>query len=84
MIDRWTLVHYLAWFAPGATYKWLGVPLLLGLLITLAGALIWEVFEAYAENKDWVSGDEDWKNRWVSDPVVSLLGAVTGYLWVAW
>ena len=83
MIDRWTLVHFLFWFVIGANYVWLKVPLPWAIGGTVAGAYAWEVVELLLERRGWVSGNEPARNRWISDPAVSLLGAACGALWRA-
>ncbi len=82
MIDRWTLVHFAFWFVAGANFEWHRVPITWAVGIVLVGALLWEVAESWLERKGLVSGSEVWQNRWISDPLISFVGAGAGYWWV--
>lgn len=82
MLDRWTLVHFAFWFVIGANYVWHSIPILLAVAITLIGAYLWEVIELLLERYNVVSGSETNVNRWISDPLISLIGAAAGALWI--
>lgn len=81
--DVWSLVHLSFWFFVGSNI-WAftnrhaheeGVrTLLIGL--SVLGALLWEVFERYAEEEwpnVWLS-PESWWNAWVSDLLTCVVG----------
>ena len=82
MLDRWTLVHGAFWFVIGANIAWLSIPLVWGAVIVLGGAYTWEVIEMTLERHNLVGGSETPLNRWLSDPLVSVIGAILGFLWV--
>ena len=83
MLDRWTLIHFAFWLVIGANIHWLSIPIWLGAVIVIGGAYAWEVIEMYMEKYEFVSGKESSKNRWISDPLISVIGAVAGFLWVS-
>lgn len=81
VLDRWSLVHFTFWFsvAPGL--------LLIGLtsnwrwIVVLAGIVTWELLEIGLEQSGRLAA-ETWINRWVSDPCVSVFGALVGAWWI--
>jgi hypothetical protein len=86
-IDVWTLVHFAFWFVMGADWesirerRMLPALWVVSLAGVLAGAYIWEIVEQfYIEPAGMAKYPEGWINRWVSDPVVGVLGFVLGVL----
>lgn len=83
--DTWSICHVCFWLVYGynfvATclkYKW-AAPLWLGVLLALIGAYAWECFEGFVlEPRGWVMFQEVWFNRWVSDPLMAVIGALVG------
>ena len=82
-LDVWAIVHFCFWVFAGSCLWGLktGRPILLaGCLVV---ALLWEVFEKYAE-KQWPTkwlNPESWWNSWVSDPLMCVLGCL--FIWYA-
>lgn len=87
-IDVWTIPHLAFWtfigscIWPFAKDKDFGFRLI-ALSLCLFWALMWEVFEKYAEGH-WPSlwlNPESWFNSWVSDPLTTVVG-VMGMMWL--
>jgi len=78
-LDRWTLVHLALWFVVGANMQALGVPQLWRWPIILVGAYVWEIIESLLEeHTKLVMVQESPINRWVSDPLMGILGGSLG------
>jgi len=78
-IDRWTLVHLAFWFVIGANMEDLQVPHWLRWPLIIVGALAWEVIEQGLEKyTSVVSEAESCLNRWISDPIMGILGGAAG------
>lgn len=83
--DVWSVVHFAFWLVVGAnveTFHQLGkLGLGLGLLLGMTHAFFWEVIERYIEIKYpvVVKFHEAWWNRWISDPLMCLLGMAAGF-----
>lgn len=83
--DTWSICHVCFWLVYGYNfvavclkYKWT-VSLELGVLLALVCAYVWECFEGfYLEPRGWVMFQEIWFNRWVSDPLMAIIGAMIG------
>ena len=82
LVDRWTLIHFAFWTVIGANITWHSIPFWIGALIVVGGAYAWEVLEAFLERKGLVTGSENPLNRWISDPAISVIGALFGAWWV--
>lgn len=78
--DKWSLVHAMTGFIIGMSTSWLIAPIP-WLIILIAGVLSvgWEILEIHIEK--W-RGDEPehWINRWITDHVCVVGGAVLGWL----
>lgn len=82
LVDRWTLVHFAFWFVIGAGFTLfrIDVPWVQwGIVAT--GIVSWELAEWFMEQKDLINSAEPLANRWISDPVISLVGAAVGMRW---
>lgn len=80
-LDSWTLVHLAFWFMVGANMEQLGWPQWLRWLLIFVGAYLWEVFEAWMDERTMIQmTHESWVNRWVSDPIMAFVGAFFGML----
>lgn len=78
-IDRWTLVHIAFWFVVGANLQALGVEYMWRWPIILIGAYLWEIIELLLEEyTNLVAVPESAINRWVSDPLMSVIGGTAG------
>jgi len=87
-VDLWTICHLCFWVVIG--FNWGALALKnkalhswwLPYLCALAGAFLWEVFEGQVlERLGVVRYPEVWFNRWLSDPLVALVGVGLG-LWL--
>lgn len=88
--DTWTIIHLCFWMVVGGVWdsvrsarfwpnRWGAV-----LTVTLTLALAWECFEKwYAEPHGWVEHPEVWFNRWLSDPLVGLIGVTLGIILIS-
>ena len=78
-LDRWTLVHLAFWFVIGANMQSIGIAQILRWPIILIGAYGWEVIETALEKyTSLVASPESHINRWVSDPLMGILGGSFG------
>lgn len=83
--DLWSLTHFAFWYVVGADVKALQAAgkvkgLLYPLLLALAFAFVWELVERYGfEPRGLVVFPERWWNRWISDPLMAVVG-----VWVGW
>lgn len=81
LLDRWTLVHLAFWFVIGANMEALHVPGHWRWLLILVGALAWEVVETGLEKyTNVVAQPESYLNRWLSDPLMGVIGGAAGML----
>lgn len=84
--DLWSLVHFAFWFVVGADIWALKAAgkvkgLLIPLAISMILALVWEIIERFGiEAHGLVAFPERWFNRWLSDPLMCLLGVLVGWL----
>lgn len=86
--DVWSVCHCFFWVVLGFNWgalapkhKWMALAWL-PFAVTLVLALLWEVAEKwYFEPHGWVLHPEVWYNRWLSDPLVGLIGMGLG-LWL--
>jgi len=82
-IDRWTFVHLAFWFVIGANTEALQIPHWVRWPGLLAGAFLWEVVEHLLEkHTSIVAEPEGYLNRWVSDPLMAIIGGGIGMYWV--
>lgn len=79
--DSSTIIHLCAWIFIGSGCAYAGWPLWLGMLICMMVAIGWEFFEIHAELwwPDTWQHPESWHNRWVSDPLMCILGVALAY-----
>ena len=87
--DVWSVVHLAFWLVVGSNveaiaaakqHEWKNVSLVVGVLV---GAYAWEFVERFLfEPAGYVRFPEIWYNRWISDPLVGVLGAFLGALLV--
>ena len=81
LLDRWTLVHLAFWFVIGANMEALHIPGVWRWILIAVGALAWEVIETGLEKyTNVVAQPESYLNRWVSDPIMGVVGGATGML----
>lgn len=76
--DVWTLVHLAFWFFAGSLVWSSKMNRLNGVVSCVVVALLWEVFERYAE-KRWPTlwlNPESWWNSWLSDPLTCVVGVL--------
>lgn len=79
LLDRWTLVHLAFWFVIGANLEALHVPTYARWLVLMGGAYVWEVIEELLEvYTSVVAQPESHLNRWVSDPIMAIVGGLAG------
>lgn len=79
LIDRWTLVHLAFWFVIGANMEVLHIPHWFRWPGLLLGAFAWEVLEELLEvYTDMVAEPESRLNRWISDPLMAIIGGAAG------
>ena len=85
-VDLWSLVHLCFWVVVGANFQSLrwkhpNLPVWSAFAGTVLFAYVWEVFEKfYCEPHGMVRHPEVWFNRWLSDPLVGVLGVAIGML----
>ena len=83
-LDRWTLVHLAFWFVIGANMEAIGVPHTWRWPLILVGAFLWEVVETGLEKyTNVVVVPEGPWNRWVSDPIMGVVGGAAGMYLIA-
>jgi hypothetical protein len=81
-LDRWTLVHLAFWFVIGANMEALHVDGIWRWALIIVGAYAWEVIETGLEKyTNVVAAPESYLNRWVSDPLMAVLGGLLG-MWL--
>jgi len=81
--DVWAIVHFCFWVFAGSCLWGFKASRPLMLAGCMVVALLWEVFEKYAEKKwpqMWLN-PESWWNSWVSDPLMCILGVL--FIWYA-
>lgn len=77
--DRWTLVHLAFWFVIGANMEALGMPHSWRWPAIILGAIAWEIIETGLERyTDIVDEPESYLNRWISDPIMGVVGGALG------
>lgn len=83
--DVWSICHLCFWVVAG--FNWASVALKYKALsnwwllyvATLAVAFLWEVIEKQIfEPSGYVHHPEIWYNRWLSDPLIGLIGVTIG------
>lgn len=80
-LDRWTLVHLAFWFVIGANMQAIGIDQMWRWPIILVGAYVWEIIETGLEKyTNLVAAPESIINRWVSDPLMGIIGGTAGML----
>lgn len=73
LVDTWTFIHLLICMLGASLLHRRGI----SFIWVFAAAIGWEFFELlYIE--PWLNFHEPWYNRWGSDLVVDLLGALIG------
>lgn len=79
--DAWTIVHLAFWFVIGANMEQLHFPHWLRWTGVIAVAYLWEVFESWLDSTSTIEMTrESWLNRWVSDPLMAVVGSMAGML----
>lgn len=82
--DYWTIAHLSFWIFIGSCIAAVRLNRAIFGLLCFSSALMWEVFERFAEKKwpaVWQS-PESWWNAWLSDPLTVIIGfgvAFIGY-----
>ena len=80
--DRWTLVHLAFWYVVGANLSSQKVSWWVSFGIMIVGAYLWEAFEQeILEPRGKVKFPEGKLNRWVSDPLMAVVGGGLGW-WI--
>lgn len=79
--EYWTLGHFACWFWVGTVTAGLKVNRTWALVVSLALAFAWEVFEMWAERAypQYGTHPESWWNRWLSDPLMCVLGLLLAW-----
>jgi hypothetical protein len=81
--DWWSLLHFCVWLVVGALARWRlrgRRPLWAVVAGTLLAAYLWEITElAIAKAPFLWSNRESSLNRWVSDPLMALVGVPLGW-----
>ena len=83
LIDRWTLVHFAFWFVVGANFHLFGIPAFWQWFTVIGGVIVWELIEMALEHYKVIKGKESFLDRWISDPIIGILGAGAGMYWVS-
>ena len=83
LVNSWTLVHFFFWFVAGAVFYVLRIPALWQWLIVFLGIVAWELAESGLESYGIIAREEAFLDRYISDPMVSFLGAGVGTKWVS-
>jgi hypothetical protein len=86
LLDYWTLSHAAFWLVAGSTLAALKAPRVISYICCLAGAVLWEVFERFAEHlwpTVWLS-PESFMNAWVSDLLSTLAVLLAFYGFDKW
>ena len=79
ILDRWTLVHLAWWFVIGANMESQHMGWVARWVIIMVGAFAWEVIETAMEKyTSMVAQPESYLNRWVSDPLMAVIGGGAG------
>jgi len=84
IVDQASAFHFAFWLFIGSCCAYLRWPIRWALMGCLAGALVWEVFERFAEYRwpqYWLF-PEAWYNSWIGDIGVSLLAVWLAYVLV--
>jgi hypothetical protein len=89
VVDVWSVCHLCFWVVYGFNFWavclrahytppwWVGYTL--AVAAALLFALAWELLEGfYLEKHGWVLFKEIWFNRWLSDPLMAVLGTALG------
>ena len=74
--DYWFIIHLSFWLVMGSSIAALKLNRSIFSILSMSGALAWEVFEKFAEKQwpqFWLS-PESWWNSWLSDPLTVVLG----------
>ena len=78
-IDRWSAIHFASGVVIGANLEAFALAIWLRLVVCLVLAYTWEVIELQLQlHTDIVKHPESKLNRWVSDPIMMILGAALG------
>jgi hypothetical protein len=77
-LDKWSLVHFAFWFAAFPGLGLFHLNELTRWFIVMLGVVIWEGVEWMLELYELIKSNEPWQNRAISDPIVSLAGALLG------
>ena len=85
LLDRWSIVHFCFWLVIGANFEAMGVPMLWRWILIIAGALVWEGIELALEHykPSAVVTHETAFNRWISDPLMGVVGGSAGMFLIA-
>lgn len=80
LLDVWSVVHFAFWFVVGADIRALaGRVSLRSMAICLMVAYAWEVAERFLlEPRGLVTHPESLLNRWISDPLMCVVGVAAG------
>lgn len=83
--DVWSVVHLAFWLVVGANIRALVKgPRVTAYAACIAAAYAWEVFEKWwMEPRGYVLHPESWLNRWLSDPLMCVLGVLAGVALIA-
>jgi hypothetical protein len=79
--DGPSMFHFGFWVFAASCLAYAKVSLAHAMLVMLAGAYSWEIFERYAEKKwpQYWTHPEIWFNSWLSDPLMGVLGVLLAY-----
>ena len=78
LLDAWSLAHFVGWGVAAYIVARCGASLRKIVVLALCTGLGWEFFESYLAQA-LALYDEPWYNRWLSDPIIDLVGAAAGW-----
>lgn len=80
--DAWTIIHLAFWIAVGGNLEHMQIAHWIRWPVVLASAYLWEITESWLDESGLMAGmtTESWVNRWVSDPLMALVGTFLGML----
>jgi hypothetical protein len=75
LFDTWSLIHFLGWGVATAFIPRMYVAK--AILMAVMIGTSWELFEL-AVAEPYLRFAEPWYNRWITDPIANISGAVMG------
>ena len=82
--DAWTIVHLAFWLVMGANFQQLGLFPWWRWSIIIIGAFLWECIEVALDTLTKMEMTHEGSlNRWVSDPLMAVIGSAAGMYLIA-